>query len=350
MFGYTVPSYGRLSPSDNGRYRRYYCEGCHQLRDGYGLTGALTVNYDMTFNTILLDGVTGDAADFGGTTRKLCVLQRSAADSELMHRMAGYTLILTKWELFDDETDLPSAKTKTIEFTLGRAIRAAEKEYPEYDRAVGDAFADLRSLELEGCRDAVLMGRRFGAGLSVPLADIAGDCFSDDLREVFVNLTAAVYLMDAIDDLDDDFMDGTYNPLLPEKGFVNAKSFIQSNIYDIASSVNSVIGDLQGAYSRVRPKMKGNVSLCDNIVYFGIPESAKRVMVGEAEAKTSIKNVFSNRKKRTSAQARRIEIRAHIEGIALRSETKAPPVPPRRAIAAASRTIAGASRPGIGRR
>ena len=51
MFGYTVPSYQRLPPLDLKRYRRYYCEGCHQLKAGFGITGTATVNFDMTFNT-----------------------------------------------------------------------------------------------------------------------------------------------------------------------------------------------------------------------------------------------------------------------------------------------------------
>lgn len=300
MFGYTVPSYGRLSPLDNGLYRRYYCEGCHQLRDGFGLTGALTVNYDMTFNTILLNGLIGDCLDFEGTKRRICVLESHKADSELMHRMAAYTLILTKWELYDDETDLPSAKTKFISLTLNRAIEKAVSEFPGYDDMVGKAFEDLHGLELDGCRDAVLMGRRFGKGLVGPLAEIAGDHYSESLGAIFEQLTAAVYLMDAIDDLDDDYMDGTYNPLLPESGFINARKFINSNIYSVSSMVNGVIGDLQRAYVAVRPDMKGNTSLCDNVVYYGIPESAKKVIVGEAKAKASIKNILSNRKDRTS--------------------------------------------------
>lgn len=342
MFGYTVPSYGRLSPSDNRLYRRYYCEGCHQLRDGYGLTGTTTVNYDMTFNTILLNGLMGECLDFEGTTRRVCVLQPHRAESEMMHRMAGYTLILTKWELYDDETDLPSMKTKAISFALGRAIRQAVDEFPEYDKMVGEGFMALHDLELKGCKDAVLMGRTFGEGLAGPLRDIAGDAFSDDLKEVFVSLTAAVYLMDAIDDLDDDFMDGTYNPLLPESGYVNARSFVDSHMYDIASMVNSVVGSLQGAYSRIRPQMKGNVSLCDNVVYYGIPESAKRVMVGDATAKASIKNVLTNRKERTSAGARRVEVGADVEGLPLLVPARAEAPGPRPAAAAAAGTVPGA--------
>ena len=81
MFGYTVPSYGRLSPADFRLYRKYYCEGCHQLKGWYGLRGAATVNFDMTFNTILLNGIVGDVLEFEGTSKTICVLEDPHADS-----------------------------------------------------------------------------------------------------------------------------------------------------------------------------------------------------------------------------------------------------------------------------
>ena len=80
--------------------------------------------------------------------------------------------------------------------------------------------------------------------------------------------------------------------------------------------MSEAVGSLQGSYSRVRPAMKGNVSLCDNIVYHGIPESAKKVILGDAKAKASIKNVLSNRKDRTSERSRGIVIGADVERVA----------------------------------
>ena len=344
MFGYTVPAYGRLSPADLSRYRRYYCEGCHQLRDGYGLTGTGTVNYDMTFNTILLEGLVCDCPDFGPTTRRICVLDSPKADSRLMHEMAAYTLILTKWELYDDETDMPSMKTKLISLTLNRAIQKAVSEFPEYDRMVGEGFMRLRDMELAGCRDAISMGREFGRGLTGPLEGIAGDFYTEDLGDVFTQLTAAVYVMDAIDDLDDDFMDGTYNPLLPETGYVNARTLVDRDVMRFTSLVSEAVGSLQSAYSRVRPSMRGNVSLCDNIVYFGIPESAKRVIMGDAKAKASVKNILSNRKDRlASERSGGVEVRAHVQGVPGLRMPGAHASAPRPATATASRTVSPAS-------
>jgi len=300
MLGYTLPYYNRLSPADNKVYRRYYCEGCHQLRDGFGLRSTLTVNYDMTFNTLLLNAVAGDVLDFEGTTRRPCVLQKPMADSDLMRRMAAYTLILTKWELYDDDTDKPSLKSKMASATLSQAIEKAVSKYPEYDRMVGEGFARLHDLELQGCKDPVKMGRTFGEGLIGALRDIAGEHASEDLDNVFRQLSTVVYIMDAIDDLDEDFMAGTYNPFLPEEGFVNANQFRSKKVYEMSGILNGEIGLLQESYSKIRPQMRINTGICDNIVYLGIPDSAKKVMMGSSTAKTSVKNVLSNRKQRMS--------------------------------------------------
>ncbi len=300
MLGYTLPFYNRLSPSDNQVYRRYYCEGCHQLKQGFGYTSTLTVNYDMTFNTILLNSIAGDVLEFEGTTRKLCVTEKPKADSDLMRKMAAYTLILTKWELHDDDEDKPSVKSKVASTALSKAIAKAVEEYSEYDRMVGEGFSNLRELELQGCKDAVLMGRTFGEGLIGALRDIAGDCASDDLDNVFRQLSTVVYLMDAIDDMDEDFMEGTYNPFLPEKGFVNASDYRLKHVYELSEMLNGEIGSLQSSYSKIRPQMRCSQGICDNIVYYGIPDSAKKVIMGSSSAKTSVSNILSNRKQRMS--------------------------------------------------
>lgn len=303
MFGYTVPLYSKLSPSDLSAYRRYYCETCHQLKAEFGLMSTAAVNYDMTFNTIILNSVTGEAPKFEGTKNSvLCVFKDPGVDSYLFKKMAAYTILLTKWELVDDELDKPSMKSNVASLMLTRAITKAEKEYPEYDDAVGKGFEELRKMEVDGCNDAVAMGRTFGRSLSFALKDIAGDHSNNDLEDLFTELSAVVYLMDAVDDLDQDYMDDTYNPLLSGRDdFRNKEQFINSNLYDLADKMNEVIGDLQSSYSLVRKNMNFDVGVADNIVYYGIPDSAKRVMAGSSESKATIKNAFDSRKKRTAS-------------------------------------------------
>ena len=303
MFGYTVPLYTKLSPSDLSVYRRYYCETCHQLRSEYGIVSTSAVNYDMTFNTIIMNSFVGDVPYFEGTDNSaLCVLKKPKTDSDLFRKMAAYTILLTKWELVDDLFDKPSMKSNAASLLLGRAISKAERMYPEYDEAVGKGFEELRKLEGSGCRDALRMGETFGRSLSYALKDMAGEKAGKDLEDLFTHLSASVYLMDAIDDLDEDYLDSTYNPLFgAEEKFINKAQFIGDNLYKLSDSLNAVIGSLQASYSAVRKEMKFDTGISDNIIYYGIPDSAKKVLTGSSDAKASIKNAFEGRKKRNAS-------------------------------------------------
>lgn len=302
MFGYTVPLYSRMPAPERATYQRYYCETCHQLKAGFGLVSTAAVNYDMTFNTIVIDAVAGDGEVFEGTPKSIgCVLRGPKADSDIFRKMAAYTVILTKWEIVDDMEDKPSVKTDLVDLVLGRAISKAEKMYPEYDETVGRGFGRLREMELEGCTDAVRMGKEFGRYLAEPLGDIAGDGDSPAMRGMFADLTAAVYVMDAVDDMEDDFMDGTYNPFLEGcPDFRNRDDYVKGNLYELTGLVNGVIGDLQRDYSAVRKDMKSMTGVTDNIVYLGVPESAKNAVAGRSGARMSVKNAVDLRKKRNA--------------------------------------------------
>lgn len=328
MFGYTLPLYARLPAPDLIDYRRYYCETCHQLRDLFGLTSTSTVNYDMTFNTIILNSIYGEVLDFKDTKKSFCVFRGPYARSELMEKMAAYTILLTKWELVDDQYDEPSGKNKFISLGLNRAIKKAERMYPEYDRIVGEGYNKLRGLELDGCTDAKMMGYEFGRALSLPLEDIAGGVPDPHVNDLFTHLTTIVYIMDAVDDLDEDYLEGTYNPFLARYSdfleekegdgagcedrcsesscsggcgcgpFKNRDAFVNENLYEITGLMNSVIGDLQTSYSHVRKNLRSSVGVTDNIVMLGIPESAKNVLTGRSLAKASIKNTMERRAER----------------------------------------------------
>lgn len=173
-----------------------------------------------------------------------------------------------------------------------------------------------------------MMGNEFGRALSVPLVDIAGGEPDPHVNDLFIHLTTIVYIMDAIDDLEEDYLEGTYNPFLARysdfleehgkdetKGdddcvdsscknncgcnhFENRDAFVNENLYEITGLMNSVIGDLQTSYSHVRKNLRSSVGVTDNIVMLGIPESAKNVLTGRSLAKASIKNTMERRAER----------------------------------------------------
>ena len=108
--------------------------------------------------------------------------------------------------------------------------------------------------------------------------------------------------MVGIDDLDQDYLDDTFNPLLVNAvGFRNKEQFINNNLYELTDKMNNAMGKLQSSYSSVRKKMNFDIGIADNIVYYGIPDSAKRVMAGSSEAKATLRNAFDGHKKRNAS-------------------------------------------------
>ena len=57
MFGYVTVSQDDLKVKEYKRYRGFYCGLCRALHKKYGRTGQLALTYDMTFLSMLLNGL-----------------------------------------------------------------------------------------------------------------------------------------------------------------------------------------------------------------------------------------------------------------------------------------------------
>ena len=54
MFGYIVANKNELKFKEFDEYRGFYCGLCRALRKRHGLSGQITLNYDLNFLAILL--------------------------------------------------------------------------------------------------------------------------------------------------------------------------------------------------------------------------------------------------------------------------------------------------------
>ena len=71
MFGYVVMNKPEIKFKDFDLYRSFYCGLCRELRDRYGVTGQISLTYDMTFVILLLSGLY-EPPTRKGTTR--CII------------------------------------------------------------------------------------------------------------------------------------------------------------------------------------------------------------------------------------------------------------------------------------
>jgi len=284
-----------MSASDLNAYRSCYCESCHQLRKNFGIVSTAAVNYDMTFNSIILNAMSDNGIkDQNMRNGMICILGKCTSDSEILKKIAGYTLLLTKWELEDDRNDNPSLRSNLASVALGRAIRKAERMYPEYDEHVRKGFETLRRMEESGYSDPVTIGRTFASSLVPAMKDIA-DIWNDSTERLFTSLGTMIYIMDAADDLDEDHMNGTFNPFLAGcDEFAGKDSFLRKNVYAVTDMIGTVMKDVQSSYFEIRGSMRFHKGVTDNIIYRGIPDSARRVISCEC-SKPNLSSMMSSR-------------------------------------------------------
>lgn len=297
MFGYTFPIEHTMSSEDLAAYRAYYCETCHQLRDGYGVMSTVIVSYEMTFaniilNSVLEEGVIRDHPNNG----KLCVFKHSDAHTELLRSLAAYTILVANNGLIDDKVDGPSLKSNLALLWLNRSIEHARKDFPDYDELIMKGYDLLREKEEAGCRDPLEMGKASAASMIWVLRKMIGDRWTQDLEDLFEGMGIWVYVMDALEDLDDDFKEKQYNPFLAGcTDFTTGKEYISKHVYEVSGIINTIVSGIQTAYLKVREQMRVNQSVTDNIIYQGVPVAVRRVMSGESKMQPSVRNLFSGR-------------------------------------------------------
>ena len=57
MFGYIVMNKPEIKFKDFDLYRSFYCGLCRELKSKYGISGQISLTYDMTFVVILLSAL-----------------------------------------------------------------------------------------------------------------------------------------------------------------------------------------------------------------------------------------------------------------------------------------------------
>jgi hypothetical protein len=264
----------------------------------------LTVNYEITFAALFFNSILSEGEKIHYIPKRhFCLIRKSASHTELMHRITAYSVLVANNSLLDDKMDdSGSLKANLGLLGLNRAITKAKKEFPEYDEAILKGYEKLREIEASGECDPIVMGRYSAQSMIDVLELMLGEQFDHRMHELFRNLGIWVYVMDAIEDFDEDKEEGTYNPFVkgyPE--FKDKKAFVKDNIFLVGETMGKIVGNIQSAYSALRNDIRYNGDILDNIIYQGIPFSTHRVIRGDKSMSLSLKNMITARMNRGMA-------------------------------------------------
>jgi hypothetical protein len=225
VFGYVNPDKPELKLREYEVYKAYYCAVCKAVGRNSGQAARLSLSYDLSFLALLLDAL-DPVPDH--ILRERCVAhptRRHAviAPDPAVFYAADMNVLLAYYNLRDkwiDEHSLPGAAGTLM---LARAARKAGTRWPEQAAGIRARLAELQELEAAGCGSvdeaaepfARIMEILFGCPLVKDAATRKG------LAWLGYNIGRWIYLVDALDDLEDDRRNGSYNPLLKQYGLLN---------------------------------------------------------------------------------------------------------------------------------
>lgn len=259
MFGYVVINKPDIRFKDFDVYQAYYCGLCRQLKADYGFKGQITLNYDLTFLSILLSSLYEPEKEVRTSCK--CVahpfVQHAVIRNEYTSYAADMNVLLTYYKCLDDCQDDKSIKAKCLADSLKKAGRRIEEAYPHQAEVIRTELDKLKEFENEKSCDIDAVSGCFGRLLAAVFT-----CKNDEWQEYVTGmgfyLGKFIYILDAYADYDEDIKSGSYNPLV---GIGGDRDKVRTMLTLMAS-------ECAKAYDML--PIVDNTEILENIIYSGI--------------------------------------------------------------------------------
>ena len=223
MFGYVVLNKPEIKFKDFDMYRSFYCGLCRELRERYGISGQITLSYDMTFVILLLSALY-EPPTRKGTTRCIVhpVRKQTVRKNAITEYGADMNIFLTYYKCKDDWND----ENKILSLAYGKLLESKEKKSEQQWKKKIDVIIsclnELSEMEQEGETDIDRVSGCFGRIMAEIFA-YREDVWEPTLRRMGFYLGKFIYLMDAYDDVEKDIKSGSYNPF--RKAYLDDPAF-----------------------------------------------------------------------------------------------------------------------------
>ena len=278
MFGFVRPLRGELKVREWERFQSVYCGLCHTIRSHYGLLQTVMHSYDCTYLALVLCALEEE----GGSCKKRCIMhplrrRTCAAESDGMRRAAAVSVILSWHKLEDnahDERGFKRLGARALQFLLRRGYRKAARDLPAFDVCTRTCLDELGQLERQKTASLDRPADAFARILRAAVADYSAD--SRILEEMFYHTGRWIYLIDACDDVAEDFQSGSYNPV------VLRWQLTQPSIEPVREAMNhTLLQSLAAAYhADVLLRPYRDAGIIENILCQGLPEITRQVLNG----------------------------------------------------------------------
>ena len=222
MFGYVTPLKPELKVKDLNRFKSYYCGLCMQIKKDFGNIPRMTLNYDMTFLALLLDGLVPEIPKIESkrcishpTSKKPMIFNTKALDYA-----AAMNVSLVYFKLLDDVNDDKSLKSKLESLILSPYKNKFTSSTSKVNDIIKDNLNKLNKLEEDKSFSSI-------DEICDPFSIIVGSILKEypyelkednaEIRNTLYTLGYClgkwIYIIDALDDLEKDMEKNKFNPI-----------------------------------------------------------------------------------------------------------------------------------------
>ncbi|HEY8423369.1 MAG TPA: DUF5685 family protein [Clostridia bacterium] len=293
MYGYVTPDKSKLYNKDFLLYRAFYCGVCKETAKNYGNLPRFATNYDIAFLGVFFHAYLNVLPEF---INQNCVLnpfvkKHIVKSSGLLKDITDLNILLAYHKVLDDKIDSGGIKSNIILGILKKHYHKSSANLPEADAIIRTQYERLRELEKQNCSSVDKTADCFAVMLrDSALAIIKkhnGDFQSQPLQDFLYNLGKLVYLLDALDDLAEDYKSKNYNPLLARFGnFKTKEQFINDNKSDLDFIFNITINKTIENFNSL--SIQEGKDLLGNIIRFGLRRKYSLILSSKKKLKEKI--------------------------------------------------------------
>ncbi len=214
MFGTIICNKKELSQEEQNRYEAAYCGLCRAIRDKYGQLERMTLNYDMTFLALMLNGLYEESNDHIDIRCPFHPLkEKYVLKNKYIDYAADMTILLSYYKCVDDWNDEAKRTSKLFGSLLNKNMEDINKRYPRQVECVSSNLKKITELEKSPNSIPDELVNYSGKMLS-EIFVYEEDFWSDSLRSFGYELGRFIYLLDAVVDYEKDIKKNNYNPLI----------------------------------------------------------------------------------------------------------------------------------------
>ena len=279
MFGYIKPYQPELRVCELETYKSVYCGLCRSMGRHTGAVSRLTLSYDFAFLAIVRMVLCDIKPNHKVRRCLVHPLKKKpmCEDNEALAYSAAAAAILTECKIDDDIADEKGMKRALARFGhvfAAKMRKMAEGKAPASE--IEDCLSRLSQLEKAGCQSLDEAADTFGDLLGAVMAYGVEGHASRIAMEIGRSVGRYIYVLDAVDDLEDDLKQNKYNPLRDAGISPDSLSIaVRLDLTRLEAAVNLL--DFTG-----KPDLEGIIK---NIIYVGMPREADRVFKGACNCK-----------------------------------------------------------------